>query len=72
MAEKGSRSASLIGTALDIYGKIEENQGWKTSETVDAVGFAPTASILFDLYGVVQQYRCTQTKGWPKPNHNPA
>jgi len=62
----------LGGAALDIYGKIEENQGWKSSETVDAVGFAPTASILFRFYVMVKQYRCAQPKGLPKTKPKPS
>ena len=34
----------MSGATLDIYRKIEENKGWKSPETVDAVGGKPTAS----------------------------
>ena len=61
-----SNHVSCSESAIKIYGSKEEIRLQKSSETVDAPGFAPDASIPVTLYGPSGEIR---THGLMVPNH---
>ena len=56
----GSNPTSYPKTAFGIYGFFNKKSGSKNPESLDAVGFAPTASKVLGCYVTSKQYRCCQ------------